>query len=176
MFNLRRYRAETVVPAEALPQRDDGERHYASIVRTERHVASLVLEDVFVASEPEVKPDGKIYELDAPEGVEGDLALVDMADVAVDTPHYHDDETEVHIPVAGSATMYIGGVAIALKPGDRRVIYPRTTHFIQPGPEGYAVAVLNLPNYDPARQIPVATDKPSPGFDPAQYAVAANRV
>jgi len=128
------------------------------------------------AGDPEITPEGDIYPItpDSKLGLVGDCALVDMGQIRVDTPHRHKSpELEAHIPLLGSAVMSIGDRVVDMTSGRLAEVVPlETPHFIVPGRRGYLVAVVNFPDFDPNRQIPVNTTNPPADFNAGLYTAA----
>jgi mannose-6-phosphate isomerase-like protein (cupin superfamily) len=124
------------------------------------------------AKEPEETDDGTIYEVETPEDLPGDFAIVDMRKVDVDTPHYHDNgEVEVHLSLAGTARMCIEEDELALGPGSVVIVESGMPHCVKPDDE-YIVGVLSLPGYTEENQIPIDVNQ-NPESYVSQFYLAA---
>jgi mannose-6-phosphate isomerase-like protein (cupin superfamily) len=84
-----------------------------------------------------------------------------MRDVKVTGAEYHIGETELHLPISGSARMWVDGEEKEIIPGQVIAVEPETPHFIIPNKD-YVVAVVSLPSFNPENLIPIEAETQLP--------------
>jgi mannose-6-phosphate isomerase-like protein (cupin superfamily) len=109
---------------------------------------------------------GLIYELaDHPCQVAHEsFAIADMRNIRYSEPHYHPHEIEIYFVLQGNALIVIADEEIYATKGDVIVTEPNKAHYVIPDKD-FVIAVINMPDFNPANYIPLVDTNKMVGFD-----------